>query len=76
MEFSDTGCGIKKEHLHHIFDPFFTTKGPHQGTGLGLSICYAIIQEHQGKLEAQSQEGKGSRFTITLPKAVVDVTAA
>lgn len=76
MEFSDTGCGIKKEHLHHIFDPFFTTKGPHQGTGLGLSICYAIIQEHQGKLEAQSQEGKGSKFTITLPKAVVDVTAA
>ena len=63
----DTGTGIKDQHLPHIFDPFFTTKGSGKGTGLGLSISYAIIQEHEGHITAESESGKGSIFTIYLP---------
>jgi len=65
---SDSGTGIKEQHLARIFDPFFTTKGVGKGTGLGLSISYAIINEHEGRIEVQSEVGKGSKFTIFLPK--------
>jgi PAS domain S-box-containing protein len=64
---SDTGMGIKKEHLARIFDPFFTTKGIGKGTGLGLSISYAIIKEHEGRISVESQEGRGTTFTVALP---------
>jgi two-component system NtrC family sensor kinase len=64
---SDTGTGIKPEHMAHIFDPFFTTKGIGKGTGLGLSISYAIVKEHEGHIEVESEVGRGSTFTITLP---------
>jgi signal transduction histidine kinase len=64
---SDTGTGIKPDHISHIFDPFFTTKGVGKGTGLGLSISYAIIKEHEGHIQVQSEIGRGSTFTITLP---------
>jgi two-component system NtrC family sensor kinase len=63
----DTGTGIKKQHLPHIFDPFFTTKGIGKGTGLGLSISYAIIKEHEGHITVESESGKGSLFTISIP---------
>lgn len=63
----DTGTGIKEQHLPNIFDPFFTTKGIGKGTGLGLSISYAIIKEHEGHLSVESEEGKGSLFTIYIP---------
>ncbi|MFC2165715.1 PAS domain S-box protein, partial [Acidobacteriota bacterium] len=63
----DSGVGIPKEKLAKIFDPGFTTKGSGVGTGLGLSICYQIIQDHRGKIEAASEVGKGSTFTIILP---------
>ncbi len=63
----DTGVGISKENLSRIFDPGFTTKGVGVGTGLGLSICYKIIQDHHGKIEVESEGGKGTTFTITLP---------
>ncbi len=65
---SDTGTGIKEQHLPRIFDPFFTTKGVGKGTGLGLSISYAIINEHEGRIDVQSEVGKGTKFTIFLPK--------
>jgi PAS domain S-box-containing protein len=65
---SDTGTGIKDQHLARIFDPFFTTKGLGKGTGLGLSISYAIVKEHEGRIDVQSEPGKGTRFTIVLPK--------
>jgi len=65
---ADTGTGIKEQHLPRIFDPFFTTKGIGKGTGLGLSISYAIIKEHEGRIDVQSEAGKGTRFTIVLPK--------
>jgi two-component system, NtrC family, sensor kinase len=67
IRISDTGTGIKPEHLSQIFDPFFTTKGVGKGTGLGLSISYAIVKEHEGRIEVQSEVGRGSTFTITLP---------
>jgi len=64
---SDTGCGIKEEHLQKIFDPFFTTKEIGKGTGLGMNIAYNIIQEHKGKISVQSTVGKGTTFTVSLP---------
>jgi len=68
VKLTDTGTGIKKQHLAHIFDPFFTTKGIGKGTGLGLSISYAIIKEHEGQIQVDSVEGQGSTFTVLLPK--------
>jgi signal transduction histidine kinase len=64
---SDTGKGIKREDLKTIFDPGFTTKDAVVRTRLGLSICYQIIQEHQGKIEVESEPGKGSVFTVIIP---------
>ncbi len=62
----DTGIGIPKSNLKKIFDPFFTTKS--EGTGLGLSISLKILEKHGATLEAVSKEGKGSTFTIHLPR--------
>ena len=67
IEISDSGMGIKPEHLKKIFDPFFTTKQPGQGTGLGLSICYGLIKAMGGKISASSTSGEGTTFTVTLP---------
>lgn len=65
--FTDTGPGIKPEHLGKIFDPFFTTKPEDKGTGLGLSVCYSIIEKHGGSLEAESDGKHGTTFLIDLP---------
>jgi len=62
---ADTGEGLPNELLERIFDPFFTTK--ENGTGLGLSISYGIVKEHGGTLDVESEVGKGTAFTITLP---------
>jgi PAS domain S-box-containing protein len=67
VQISDTGGGIKPEHLAKIYDPGFTTKGVGVGTGLGLSICYKIIQDHKGRIDVESKIGEGTTFTITLP---------
>ena len=69
IEVTDTGCGIKPEHLDQIFEPFFTTKPVGKGTGLGLSVSYGIVQQHGGTLEVESEPGKGTTFTIRLPVA-------
>jgi two-component system, NtrC family, sensor kinase len=68
IRISDTGTGIEERHLARIFDPFFTTKGVGKGTGLGLSISYAIVKEHDGHMTVASQIGKGTCFTIAIPK--------
>jgi signal transduction histidine kinase len=62
---SDTGKGIKPEHLANIFRPFFTTKG--QGTGLGLSLARRIVEDHGGKITVTSEVGRGSTFEVMLP---------
>ncbi|PIO47358.1 MAG: hypothetical protein CMR00_10920 [[Chlorobium] sp. 445] len=67
IKIADNGKGIPPENLKRIFEPFFTTKDVGQGTGLGLSIVYKIIEKHKGKIDVQSQVGKGTEFTITLP---------
>jgi signal transduction histidine kinase len=67
ISISDTGSGISPEHLQRIFDPFFTTKPEGEGTGLGLSVSYGIITNHRGKIEVESEPGKGTTFTIILP---------
>ena len=65
---SDTGKGIPEEIRGRIFDPFFTTKDVGQGTGLGLSISYEIIKKHQGELLVESVVGRGTTFTVKLPR--------
>jgi two-component system NtrC family sensor kinase len=66
MKVSDTGRGIKDEHLDRIFEPFFTTQEVGKGTGLGLSVTYGIVEQHGGEIHVQSKEGQGSTFTIYL----------
>ena len=64
---TDTGIGITEESKKRIFDPFFTTKKMGEGTGLGLAICVKIVKEHSGRIEVESQVGKGSTFSIYIP---------
>jgi PAS domain S-box-containing protein len=67
---ADTGHGISQEVLPKIFEPFFTTKEFGKGTGLGLTVVKGIIEEHQGTITVESEEGKGTMFTISLPKSL------
>ena len=64
---ADTGTGIGREIQNKIFEPFFTTKETGKGTGLGLALVYEIVQQHNGKINLESEEGKGCCFTITFP---------
>ena len=64
---SDTGCGIKPENMDKLFTPFFTTKEEVKGVGLGLAISYGIVEHHGGRIDVQSEVGKGSTFTVVLP---------
>lgn len=72
VKIADTGVGISPESLRQIFEPFFTTKQPDEygrgGTGLGLSVCRQIIEQHHGRIRVESVVGKGSTFTVKLPK--------
>ena len=66
---SDTGRGMKPEVLERIFDPFFTTSAKGEGTGLGLSVVHGIVKSHGGFIRVESAPGKGSVFSIHLPRA-------
>ena len=66
----DTGTGMSPTTLAHLFDPFFTTKPVGKGTGLGLSVSHGIVQAHGGHIEVQSELGRGSCFTVRLPRTL------
>ncbi|MCJ9719929.1 ATP-binding protein [Agrobacterium sp. SHOUNA12C] len=68
IDVCDNGPGIPEDVIGKIFDPFFTTKPVGQGTGMGLSICYRIVENHGGTITVSSKPGKGTVFTITLPR--------
>ncbi len=68
VSISDTGCGIPEENMDKIFNPFFTTKPRGEGSGLGLDIIKKIIERHDGRIGLDSIVGKGTTFTVFLPK--------
>ncbi len=65
--FVDTGHGIRPEDVDRVFEPFFTTKEVGHGTGLGLAISFGIVKEHHGAISVESELGKGTSFTVSLP---------
>jgi|GEM_PF-3681067 len=67
VSISDTGEGISAEGLEKIFDPFYTTKKAGEGSGLGLSICKDVLRRHGGDIKVESEQGKGSTFTLWIP---------
>jgi signal transduction histidine kinase len=69
VDVEDDGTGIAPELMPKIFDPFFTTKEVGKGTGLGLSISYKIVQQHGGRISAESTPGHGAKFTVWFPLA-------
>jgi signal transduction histidine kinase/ActR/RegA family two-component response regulator len=73
LEIQDTGCGIAKENQEKIFDMFYTTKEVGEGTGMGLGICLSIVQSMKGKIDIDSELGKGTNFKMIFPIHESDV---
>lgn len=67
LEVDDNGTGMDDKTKEKIFNPFFTTKSLSQGTGLGLYICRELVHNLRGRIEVESEPGKGSRFRVILP---------
>jgi len=67
LSVSDTGHGIRGEHLDHIFEPFFTLKEAGKGVGLGLAMVYGIVESHGGRIDCSSLPGQGATFVIHIP---------
>jgi PAS domain S-box-containing protein len=68
LQVSDTGVGIPSDQIESVFDPYFTTKAPGEGTGMGLSLIHGIVEGYGGKITVESEIGKGSVFSVYLPK--------
>ncbi|MBK9990112.1 MAG: PAS domain S-box protein [Verrucomicrobia bacterium] len=73
LEITDSGLGIRAEHLQRIFDPYFTTK--QSGSGLGLATVYSIVRRHQGHIDVESELGQGTTFLIWLPAVMAALVA-
>jgi len=67
ITFQDDGPGITNDNMGHLFEPFFTTKVQGEGTGLGLSLSRSIVLEHNGKMNVESEYGRGATFIVELP---------
>ncbi len=67
IKVSDTGVGIPPDLIKLVFDPYFTTKAPGEGTGLGMAMAHGIVDSYKGKIDVESQLGKGTIFTVHLP---------
>ena len=78
IEVTDSGIGIAAEELERIFDEFYQVTGPRQkgGTGLGLSLTRNFVEMHHGKISVRSEVGKGSSFTVDLPRSYSGEKAA
>ncbi len=72
VDIRDTGIGIPKEHQERLFKMFFTTKEDGRGTGLGLFICNEIVAKHKGRIELQSEVGKGTTVTLYFPRVILE----
>jgi two-component system NtrC family sensor kinase len=66
VDVQDTGCGISKENMDKLFTPFFTTKEKGKGVGLGLAVVHRIFERHKGRIQVQSEVGKGTTFSVYL----------
>src|SRR5205814_3704215 len=75
LRVSDTGHGIAPEVIDRIFEPFFTTKPAGRGTGLGLALVHSVAMEHQGFIDVASDLGRGTTFTVWLPRVHVEAGA-
>ena len=67
IEVSDSGSGMDEKTCKRVFEPFFTTKPVGKGTGLGLSVSFGIVEKHKGRIDVDSEVGKGTTFRICLP---------
>jgi two-component system NtrC family sensor kinase len=67
LEIMDNGVGIRPEDIKHIFEPFFSAKEKASGNGLGLAIVHGIVQSHKGKIEVDSELGKGTCLSLIFP---------
>ena len=76
VSLTDTGCGIPKDQIDRVFEPFFTTKGVGKGTGLGLSQVFGFAKQSGGFVEVESEVGRGTTFTLRLPKVAAERAGA
>ena len=68
VQVKDTGSGIPEEHIQHVFEPFYRITNDHSGSGLGLPVVKSIVKAHGGKIWVESEPGKGTTFSFTLPR--------